>query len=186
MIEVEVVGVRIELPGNQPLVLLKEVHGERHVPIWIGPPEASAIALAQQGVVPPRPLTHDLLLDVVHSLGRELVSVTIVSVEDSVFYAQLQFDDGTSVSSRASDALALALRGHCRIWCAEQVLEEAGVLIDVQDEDAEVARPVGDDAAEQPGEGGAGDASAATAEQESELRRFREFLDDIEPEDFEP
>ncbi|MFJ3958540.1 bifunctional nuclease family protein [Arthrobacter sp. NPDC090010] len=183
MIEVEVVGVRIELPGNQPLVLLKESNGERHVPIWIGPPEASAIAIAQQGIVPPRPLTHDLMVDVIHSLGRELVSVTIVSVEDSVFYAQLQFDDGTSVSSRASDALALALRIHCRIWCSEQVMDDAGVLIEVQDEDAEVARPVGGDGEEEESEAGA---PSATAEQERELRRFREFLDDIEPEDFEP
>ena len=184
MIEVEVVGVRIELPGNQPLVLLKETQGERHVPIWIGPPEASAIALAQQGVVPPRPLTHDLMLDVIHALGRSLVSVTIVSVEDSVFYAQLQFDDGTSVSSRASDALALALRSHCRIWCAEQVMDDAGVLIEIQDEDAEVARPIAGPGAEEPEEGAA--AAPATAEQEQELRQFREFLNGVEPEDFEP
>ncbi|PSS43983.1 bifunctional nuclease family protein [Arthrobacter woluwensis] len=185
MIEVEVVGVRIELPGNQPLVLLKETKGERHVPIWIGPPEASAIALAQQGVVPPRPLTHDLMLDVIQALGRSLVSVTIVSVEDSVFYAQLQFDDGTSVSSRASDALALALRSHCRIWCAEQVLDDAGVLIEIQDEDAEVARPAGGHEDDEPDEASAS-AAPATAEQEQELRQFREFLNGVEPEDFEP
>ena len=110
MIEVEIVGVRIELPSNQPLVLLREIHGERHVPIWIGTPEASAIALAQQGVVPPRPMTHDLLVDVVESLGHSVVSVNIVAVEDNIFYGQLQFENGTTVSSRASDALAIALR----------------------------------------------------------------------------
>ncbi|GAC1454266.1 MAG: bifunctional nuclease family protein [Pseudarthrobacter sp.] len=110
MIEVEIVGVRIELPSNQPLVLLREMHGERHVPIWIGTPEASAIALAQQGVVPPRPMTHDLLVDVVESLGHSVVSVNIVAVEDNIFYGQLQFENGTTVSSRASDALAIALR----------------------------------------------------------------------------
>ena len=93
MIEVEIVGVRIELPSNQPLVLLKEIHGERHVPIWIGTPEASAIALAQQGVVPPRPMTHDLLVDVVEALGHSIVSVNIVAVEDNIFYGQLQFDE---------------------------------------------------------------------------------------------
>src|SRR3712207_2347523 len=82
MIEVEIVGVRIELPSNQPLVLLREMHGERHVPIWIGTPEASAIALAQQGVVPPRPMTHDLLVDVVESLGHSVVSVNIVRSEE--------------------------------------------------------------------------------------------------------
>ena len=99
MIEVEIVGVRIELPSNQPLVLLKEIHGERHVPIWIGTPEASAIALAQQGVVPPRPMTHDLLVDVVEALGHTIVSVNIVAVEDNIFYGQLQFENGTTVSS---------------------------------------------------------------------------------------
>lgn len=165
MIEVEVVGVRIELPSNQPLVLLKEAHGERHLPIWIGTAEASAIALAQQHVVPPRPLTHDLLVSVVHSLGRQIVSATIVSVEDSVFYAQLGFDDGTTVESRASDALAVALRVNCRIWCADAVMEEAGVQL------AE-----GGDSTEEGGE---------PADEESEMRRFREFLADVEPEDFD-
>ena len=165
MIEVEVVGVRIELPSNQPLVLLKETHGDRHLPIWIGTAEASAIALAQQHVVPPRPLTHDLLVSVVHSLGRQVVSATIVSVEDSVFYAQLGFDDGTSVESRASDALAVALRVNCRIWCADAVLEEAGVQLA--------------DGGESTEEGG------DSADEETEMRRFREFLADVEPEDFD-
>ena len=139
MIEVEIVGVRIELPSNQPLVLLKEIHGERHVPIWIGTPEASAIALAQQGVVPPRPMTHDLLIDVVESLGHSIVSVNIVAVEDNIFYGQLQFENGTTVSSRASDALALALRAKCRIWCADSVMEEAGVRITEHDEGEDTA-----------------------------------------------
>ncbi|GHG41642.1 hypothetical protein GCM10012320_04180 [Sinomonas cellulolyticus] len=165
MIEVEVVGVRIELPSNQPLVLLKEAHGERHLPIWIGTAEASAIALAQQHVVPPRPLTHDLLVSVVHALGRQVVSATIVAVEDSVFYAQLGFDDGTTVESRASDALAVALRVNCRIWCADAVLEEAGVQLA--------------DGAE------GGEEATDSAEEESEMRRFREFLADVEPEDFD-
>ncbi|MBX7446162.1 MULTISPECIES: bifunctional nuclease family protein [unclassified Arthrobacter] len=166
MIEVEIVGVRIELPSNQPLVLLKEMHGERHVPIWIGTPEASAIALAQQGVVPPRPMTHDLLVDVVESLGHSVVSVNIVAVEDNIFYGQLQFENGTTVSSRASDALAIALRAKCRIWCADAVMDEAGVRITEHDE--------GEDA--EPG---------PTVDEERELRRFREFLDDVEPEDFD-
>ncbi|MFW0771649.1 bifunctional nuclease family protein [Paenarthrobacter nitroguajacolicus] len=166
MIEVEIVGVRIELPSNQPLVLLREINGERHVPIWIGTPEASAIALAQQGVVPPRPMTHDLLVDVVESLGHTIISVNIVAVEDNIFYGQLQFDDGTVVSSRASDALALALRAKCRIWCADAVMEEAGVRITEHDE--------GEDSEPDP-----------AVDEEREMRRFREFLDDVEPEDFE-
>lgn len=166
MIEVEIVGVRIELPSNQPLVLLREVEGARHVPIWIGTAEASAIALAQQGVVPPRPMTHDLLVDVVESLGHAIVGVSIVAVEDSVFYGQLTFENGTTVSSRASDALAVALRARCRIWCADNVMEEAGVHITEHDDGEET-------------QGG-----PAAQDEERELRRFREFLDDVEPEDF--
>lgn len=165
MIEVEIVGVRLELPSNQPLVLLKESHGERHVPIWIGTPEASAIALAQQGIIPARPMTHDLLCDVVEALGRSIKTVHLTSVEDSVFFAQLVFDDDSVVSARASDAIAIALRIPCPVLCAETVLDEAGVEIAESDDD---------------------DDDTATGENaEKELRKFREFLDDVEPEDFE-
>ena len=167
MIEVEVVGVRIELPSNQPLVLLKELSGERHIPIWIGAPEASAIAFVQQGIVPPRPMTHDLLVSVVAAVGRAITEVRIVAVQDTVFHAELVFDDGTRVSSRASDALAVALRVPCSIYCAEQVLDAAGV---------EIADPDADD--EETGD------QQETAEKE--LKQFREFLADVEPEDFEP
>ena len=166
MIEVQIVGVRVEMPSNQPLVLLKEAHGERHLPIWIGTAEATAIALAQQGVVPPRPLTHDMLVNVIKALGRVVVGVNITAVEDGVFYAQLVFDDGKIVGSRASDALAVALRVDCSIRCASEVLEEAGVRITDHDE-------------EEP------DAAPSPEAEERELRRFREFLDEVEPEDFE-
>lgn len=166
MIEVQIVGVRVEMPSNQPLVLLKEVLGERHLPIWIGTPEATAIALAQQGVVPPRPLTHDLLCNVVRALGRAVVTANITAVVDGVFYAQLVFDDGTHVSSRASDALAVALRVECKIWCAEDVIDEAGVRI--TDHDDVEPDPISSPEAD-----------------ERELNRFRKFLNDVEPEDFE-
>lgn len=166
MIEVQIVGVRVEMPSNQPLVLLKETRGERHLPIWIGTAEATAIALAQQGVIPPRPLTHDLLCNVIKALGRSVVAVNITAVEDGVFYAQLAFDDGTVVGSRASDSLAVALRVGCTIWCAAEVLEEAGVRITDHDE-------------EEP------ETLDSPEAEERELRRFREFLNDVEPEDFE-
>ncbi|NYE93942.1 hypothetical protein FHU41_000163 [Psychromicrobium silvestre] len=161
MIELELVGVRIEMPSSQPLVLLKEVAGERHLPIWIGTPEASAIAISQQGMKPPRPLTHDLLCDVITALGRSISHVTISAVEDAVFFAKIVLDDGTTVDSRASDALALAQRVKCTIWCAEAVLDEAGVLISDADEDA-----------------------PDPEEAEQEVQRFRAFLDDVDPEDF--
>jgi len=166
VIEVEVVGVRIELPSNQPLVLLRESAGERHLPIWIGAPEASAIAFVQQGIVPPRPMTHDLLVDVVAAAGKEITEVRIVSVEDTVYHAQLVFSDGVLVNSRASDALAVALRVPCPIYCADEVLAVAGV--EIADGDAEDAE-----------DGATGETA------EKEVLQFREFLADVEPEDFE-
>ncbi len=163
MIELEVVGVRIELPSNQPLVLLKEAAGGRHLPIWIGAPEASAIAFVQQGIIPPRPMTHDLLVNVVNAIGRSIKEARIVAVEETVYHAELVFDDGTAVSARASDAIAVALRASCPVLCAEEVLEAAGVEIsDAEDED-----------------------SVDDANAENEVKQFREFLADVEPEDFE-
>lgn len=152
MRQLDVVGVRVEMPSNQPIVLLREIDGERYLPIWIGATEASAIAFAQQGVIPARPLTHDLLRDVVGALGAELEQVRITELSDGVFYAILAFQGGTEVSARPSDAIALALRTGTPIFGAESVLEEAG--IEVPDE------------------------------QEDEVEKFREFLDQISPDDF--
>jgi bifunctional DNase/RNase len=151
--EVDVMGVRVEMPSNQPIVLLREVTGERYLPIWIGAAEATAIAFAQQGVVPPRPLTHDLLKDVLAATGTELTEVQITEVKDGVFFATLVFDGTIEVSARPSDSIALALRTGTRIVCAEDVLDEAGL--------------------------------AVPAEQEDEVERFREFLDQVTPEDFD-
>jgi bifunctional DNase/RNase len=157
--ELTVVGVRVELPSNQPIVLLKEASGDRYLPIWIGAVEATAIALAQQGVVPARPLTHDLLKDVVEGLGAELEAVAITDLRDNVFFADLQFRGGVSVSARPSDAIALAIRAGTTIYADESVLAQAGVSIPDENEgetdDVEV------------------------------VERFREFLDQVSPEDFE-
>lgn len=141
------------MPTNHPLVLLREVEGTRYLPIWIGAVEASAIAFAQQGVVPPRPLTHDLLRELVISFGEELSEVRITGVEDSVFFAKLIFASGVEIDARPSDSIALALRTGSRIVCAEEVLGETG--IQVADED------------------------------EQEVEKFRQFLDEITPEDFD-
>jgi len=122
------------MPSNNPIVLLRERDGDRYLPIWIGAPEASAIAFAQQGVVPPRPLTHDLLKDVIEALGRRLEEVRIVAVKDNVYFAELVFDGGLTVSSRTSDAIALALRVGCPIVSAEQVLDSGGVPVPDEDE----------------------------------------------------
>jgi uncharacterized protein len=131
----DVIGVRVEMPSNNPIVLLRERDGDRYLPIWIGAPEASAIAFAQQGVVPPRPLTHDLLKDVIEAVGRRLEEVRIVAVEDNVYFAELVLDGGLTVSSRTSDAIALALRVGCPIVGAEQVLDSGGVPVPDEDED---------------------------------------------------
>ena len=122
-------GVRVEMPTNQPIVLLRERDGERYLPIWIGAAEATAIAYAQQGVVPPRPMTHDLLKNVIEALGHELVEVRIVELKDSIFHATLVFDGAVEVSARSSDAIALALRTGTSILVEDGLLDEAGVAI---------------------------------------------------------
>jgi bifunctional DNase/RNase len=151
--ELTVVGVRVELPSNQPIVLLKEAAGDRYLPIWIGAVEATAIAFAQQGVVPARPLTHDLLKEVLDALGAELTAVTITDLREGVYYADLQFASGVTVSARPSDAIALAIRVGTTIYAEDAVLAEGGVAI--------------------------------PDEQENEVEKFREFLDQVSPDDFE-
>ena len=97
--ELDVVGVRVEMPSNQPIVLLREVGGERYLPIWIGAVEATAIAFAQQGVTPERPMTHDLFKDVLEAIGATLEQVRITEMRDSTYYAELVFAGGIRVSS---------------------------------------------------------------------------------------
>ncbi|TDC49617.1 bifunctional nuclease family protein [Jiangella ureilytica] len=156
MRELDVVGVRVEMPSNQPIVLLREVGGDRFLPIWIGAVEATAIAFAQQGVVPPRPMTHDLFRDVLDAVGVTLEQVRITEVRDNTYYAELVFSGGLEVSSRPSDSIALALRTGSPIYASEPLLDEVGVLM--SDPDSE--------------------------EQEDEVARFRQFLDEVTPEDF--
>ena len=164
---VDVVGVRVEMPTNQPIVLLREREGERYLPIWIGAVEATAIAYAQQGVEPARPLTHDLLADVVAGLGHELVEVQITDLADGVFYAELVFDGGRTISARPSDAIALALRVDAPVVASPEVLDEAGISLPDDDEDAAELED--------------GEAGPPT---EGEVERFREFLEGVSPEDF--
>ncbi len=156
-IPLELVGVRIELPTNQPIVLLREVGGDRYLPIWIGAVEATAIAFALEGVEPQRPLTHDLLKDLTDGLGAKVERVVVNDLREGIYYADLVLavnGGEVVVSARPSDAIALAARTEALLFATPEVLEEAGVEIrDDQDEDAEV-------------------------------ERFREFLDTVRPEDF--
>ena len=152
--ELSVVGVRVELPSQQPIVLLKEVAGDRYLPIWIGAVEATAIAFAQQGVVTARPMTHDLLRDLLGAFDRPLRSVTITGLREGVFHAELGFDGGPA-GQRPAVRRHRARPAHRRRRSAaeEAVLAEAGIAI--------------------------------PDEQEDEVEKFREFLDQINPEDFE-
>jgi bifunctional DNase/RNase len=152
---VEVVGVRVEMPSNQPIVLVKEIDGIRYIPIWVGAAEATAIAFAQQDVKPPRPMTHDLMVSALESFDISLSSVHLTELKDGVFYSELLFLGGAApISARPSDALALALRTGVPILANEVLFQEAGIEIPDQSDD--------------------------------EVEKFREFLDQINPEDFAP
>lgn len=162
MIQVSLVGVRLEVPTNQPIVLLREQDGPRYLPIFIGPPEATAIVYALQGMDTPRPMTHDLLKTVLDDLTARLDRVEITELHDGTFYAEIELvRDGSSsrISSRPSDAIALAVRysDTVPIFVDEEVLDEAGVLFDADDDDEK---------------------------DERQIEQFREFLDQVAPEDF--
>lgn len=135
---VDVVGVRVEMPSNQPILLLREGDSGLHVPIWIGASEAAAIAMGLQRVVPARPLTHDLLLGVLDELGVQLLQVFVTELSEGVFYAVLDFG-GHQVSARPSDAIALAVRRDVPVFVALEVLAQAGVEV-VEPEQREVER----------------------------------------------
>lgn len=157
-IPVDVVGVRIELPSNSPIVLLRERSGRRHIPIWIGAPEAQAIAAALDGLEPPRPQTHDLLRLIVETLGATVDRVDVVELKDSVYFADLQLSrekETYHVSARPSDAIALAVRAGAQVFVSSQVLADAGIEFSEESE-------------------------------EDEIERFREMLEDVTIEDFLP
>ncbi len=110
MIEMELTGVRVELPTNQPIVLLRERGGERYLPIWIGAAEAAAIALCLQGVVTPRPMTHDLMKSILEDLAIQVERIVVTELRESTFFASIELKQGAAnyeISSRPSDAIAL-------------------------------------------------------------------------------
>lgn len=152
LLPVEVIGVRVEMPSNQPIVLLREIGGTRYLPLWVGAAEASAIAFAQQGVIPPRPLTHDLMKTLIEEIGTPLLSVVLTQVKDGIFYSELNFAGEKKISARPSDAIALALRLESSIFATADLFATVGIEIP--------------DAAE------------------DEVEKFREFLDQINPDDF--
>jgi bifunctional DNase/RNase len=155
MIEMNLVGVRVELPTNQPIVLLREKEGERFLPIWIGAMEATAIAFALQGIVTARPMTHDLMKNLLEELSVRIDRIVITELRDGTFYAVIQMQQNGSsfeVSSRPSDAIALAVRVNVPVFANEEVLTEASIVI--------------------------------RDDEEQEVEKFREFLEQVNPEDF--
>jgi bifunctional DNase/RNase len=148
-------GVRVELPTNQPIVLLKEDEGERYLPIWIGAAEAAAIAFAIQGVVTPRPMTHDLMKNLLDEVGAQVDRVEITELREGTYYANINMKmngNAYEISARPSDAIALAVRVEAPIFADEEVLTDASILIPSDEED--------------------------------EVEKFREFLESVNPEDF--
>jgi bifunctional DNase/RNase len=161
MVEMELIGVRVELPTNAPIVLLRETDGShRTLPIFIGGPEATAIAFALEGVETPRPMTHDLMKNVLEELGWQLARVVVTELRESTFFAELHLTSNGQthvVSARPSDAIALAARTGTTIFADESVLDEA-------------AYPPEDEVAEEV--------------QDEVVEQFKEFIDSVNPEDF--
>lgn len=168
MREMTLYGVSFEPIGKQPIVLLKTVDDERFLPIWIGHPEAAAILMKLQGANPPRPMTHDLVTDIISELQGEVVRVTVTELRENTYYARITIvQDGreVEVDSRPSDAIALAVRCEAPIFAADEVVDESGIEFHAEDE-------------EQPG--------FVTASSLADLdpAEFREFLETVTPEEF--
>lgn len=167
VIPLDVLGVRVELPANTPLVLLREQAGERRLlPIVIGTNEAHAIHSAMQGEVPARPMTHDLMTTVLETTGVTVAYVLITEIRDHTYYAELHLRTATDlvVSCRPSDAVALAVRIGCPVFATEGLMDEASVAATAETE------PEGEHEAEE--------------DPDRILDEFRDFLDDLRPEDF--
>jgi uncharacterized protein len=140
MIRVTVDSIRVNLLSQQRMVMLREVDNRRYLPIWIGAFEAEAIGTAMQGHEPPRPLTHDLLRNVITELGGTVQYIAVTQLQDTTYYARIVVDVRgvrREIDARPSDAIALGLRVDAPIYVAEQVLDQAGVTLNEDDEEEE-------------------------------------------------
>ncbi len=158
MQEMHIYGVSFDLVGKQPIVLLKTADGSKFLPIWIGHPEAAAILMKLQGSSAPRPMTHDLLTDILGRLQAQVVRITVTELRENTFYAAItMLQDGSEIEidSRPSDAIALAVRADAPIYAADEVIEESAIEFE------------GDDASE-----------------EEMVTEFRKFLDNVSPDEF--
>ncbi len=158
MQEMVIYGVSFDMVGKQPIVLLKAVDSNKFLPIWIGHPEAAAILMKLQGASTPRPMTHDLLCDMLGELEAKCTQVAVTELRDNTFFAQVTLAVNgreMEVDSRPSDALAIAVRAGAPIFAAEDVIAESAIEFEHEVED-----------------------------QEEVVDKFKDFLDEVSPEDF--
>ena len=161
MVEMSIYGVSFDLVGKQPIVLLKTAEGNKFLPIWIGHPEAAAILMKLQSASTPRPMTHDLVTDMLDQLGAQVIRITVTELRENTFYAQITVQqDGSEVEidSRPSDAIALAIRADAPIFAADEVIEESAIEFE------------GDDISQE--------------DLEKEVSKFKQFLDHVSPDEF--
>ena len=154
-------GVSFDLVGKQPIVLLKTADGNKFLPIWIGHPEAAAILMKLQSASTPRPMTHDLLSDMLEQLDAQITRITVTELRENTFYAQItvqQEGREIEVDSRPSDAIALAIRAEAPIFAADRVIEESAIEFEGEDVDQD--------------------------QLDAEVAKFRNFLEEVTPEDF--
>jgi bifunctional DNase/RNase len=162
MQEMHVYGVSFDLVGKQPIVLLKTVDGNKFLPIWIGHPEAAAILMKLQNASTPRPMTHDLVTEILGELNAQVIRVAVTELRENTFYAQVTIQqDGSEIEidSRPSDAIALAVRASAPIFVADEVIEESAIEFE-------------------------GDGEPPNEEIEAKLTEFREQLDTLTADDF--
>ena len=151
-------GVSFDMVGKQPIVLLKTVDGNRFLPIWIGHPEAAAILMKLQGATTPRPMTHDLISELINELDAQCTRVSVTELKDNTFYASITLrvnGQEVEIDSRPSDALAVAVRTSAPIFAADDVIEESSIEFEHEVEDTEEV-----------------------------VEKFKDFLDEVSPEDF--
>jgi uncharacterized protein len=161
MQEMVIYGVSFDLVGKQPIVLLKTADGNKFLPIWIGHPEAAAILMKLQSQAPPRPMTHDLVTDMLEQIGAHVTRITVTELRENTFYAQITVQmDGSEieVDSRPSDAIALAIRAEAPIFAADRVIEESAIEFE------------GDEVSDE--------------EIEQKVTEFKQFLDEVTPDQF--
>lgn len=159
MQEMVIYGVSFDMVGKQPIVLLKTTDGNKFLPIWIGHPEAAAILMKLQGASTPRPMTHDLVTDILSQLEVRVVRIAVTELRENTFYALITLSvNGAEieVDSRPSDAIALAVRAGAPIFAAEAVIEESAIEFEHED-----------------------------VNEEEIVEEFKKFLEDVSPEDFE-